>query len=367
MSGVAAIAFAAAPALAQQQPGEPLAPAPAQDPLAPAPADVQAAPEITPRTYEEVFGESLAGWEATEAEELLGKTVVDDTGEKLGDIDSFALAGDRIVAILGTGGFLGLGEHMVAIPVEQLTVTPDEIILAGVTQEEIMGLPEWDENPDEANQMGDAAPMAPATEPVATADAPLATADPAPVTPAENMATATPDAGNAVDNTTADVAAVDVQTAEPMSVAAEGETAVAQAPATEVAPAEIETTTPDVAANDNVGWSEEMDTIFADIADRQFAELIGMDVAGADGEVVGEVDNFVLAGDNVAAIVGVGGFLGMGEHNVALSLDEMTFDGEKLVLSSITGEQLRDMPAFDETGTAYLPQEGTLRSTYDAR
>ncbi len=112
------------------------------------------------------------------------------------------------------------------------------------------------------------------------------------------------------------------------------------------------------------GWTQEMDTIFADIADQQIAELIGMDVASADGEVVGEVDNFALAGEDVVAIVGVGGFLGIGEHEVALSLGDMTYDGEKLVLSSMTEEQLREMPEYDENEANYLPEDGTLRSSY---
>jgi hypothetical protein len=132
--------------------------------------------------------------------------------------------------------------------------------------------------------------------------------------------------------------------------------------------AEVEADEPIAAETEVVeaesAWSEDMDRNFADLADRKIAELIGMRVAGADGEIVGEIDNFALEGVYAVAIVGVGGFLGIGEHDVALPLGDMTFDGEKLVLASLTKDQLREMPEYEGNEANRLPQDGTLRSTY---
>ena len=110
------------------------------------------------------------------------------------------------------------------------------------------------------------------------------------------------------------------------------------------------------------GWNEDLDSQYGDIADTQIAELIGMNVISENGDDVGEVDNFVLMDDELKAVVGVGGFLGLGEHEVALSLSEMTYNGEALVIA-FTKEELEAMPEYtDELEAQRLAETDTFRT-----
>jgi hypothetical protein len=47
------------------------------------------------------------------------------------------------------------------------------------------------------------------------------------------------------------------------------------------------------------------------------------------------------------AIVGVGGFLGVARHDVALSVDQFSDEGGKLVLAGASREALKSMPPFE--------------------
>ncbi|UWR33995.1 PRC-barrel domain-containing protein [Sulfitobacter sp. W027] len=80
------------------------------------------------------------------AEELTGRSVATETGEDVGEIDFIGVRGDTIVAIIGVGGFLGMGENEVAIPVEKLILREDEVIVPGVTEERLESMPEFNES-----------------------------------------------------------------------------------------------------------------------------------------------------------------------------------------------------------------------------
>jgi sporulation protein YlmC with PRC-barrel domain len=56
--------------------------------------------------------------------------------------------------------------------------------------------------------------------------------------------------------------------------------------------------------------------------------LMGVDVIGAAGENIGSVDDVVAdrEGRIVGIVVGVGGFLGMGQKDVAIPMDALSFD-----------------------------------------
>lgn len=59
------------------------------------------------------------------------------------------------------------------------------------------------------------------------------------------------------------------------------------------------------------------------------SELIGAEVKTTDDENVGPVEELLIdeSGQVVAIVVGVGGFLGIGEKNVAIGWDEVTISG----------------------------------------
>jgi sporulation protein YlmC with PRC-barrel domain len=59
------------------------------------------------------------------------------------------------------------------------------------------------------------------------------------------------------------------------------------------------------------------------------SNLMGVDVVGAAGENIGTVDDVVAdrEGRILGIVVGVGGFLGMGQKDVAIPIDALSFDG----------------------------------------
>jgi len=79
------------------------------------------------------------------AKKLIGATVYNDQNEKVGKIDDMIIApdGKLSVAVVDIGGFLGLGAHRVAIPVEQFTQIEPKIVLPGATKQALKGLPEF--------------------------------------------------------------------------------------------------------------------------------------------------------------------------------------------------------------------------------
>lgn len=92
--------------------------------------------------------------------------------------------------------------------------------------------------------------------------------------------------------------------------------------------------------------------------DNLATEIIGKQVyasAAADAEHIGDINNLVVGEDGViqAAIIGVGGFLGIGEKNVAVNMDDLEFvtaadNTERYVLET-TKEALNAAPAFEWT------------------
>jgi sporulation protein YlmC with PRC-barrel domain len=79
------------------------------------------------------------------AKKLIGATVYNDQNEKVGKIEDMIIApdGKLSVAVMDVGGFLGLGAHRVAIPVEQFTQIEPKIVLPGATKQALKGLPEF--------------------------------------------------------------------------------------------------------------------------------------------------------------------------------------------------------------------------------
>ena len=85
------------------------------------------------------------GWSAKK--QVLGKTVYNEKAEKVGVIDDLIIAPDRAVsfAIIGAGGFVGVGRHDVLIPVTQLKQQEDgKIVLPGATKDAIKALPKFE-------------------------------------------------------------------------------------------------------------------------------------------------------------------------------------------------------------------------------
>ncbi|WP_018167952.1 PRC-barrel domain-containing protein [Thioalkalivibrio sp. ALMg9] len=84
----------------------------------------------------------------------------------------------------------------------------------------------------------------------------------------------------------------------------------------------------------------------------QVSELMGTDVKTAGDEDLGSIDDLIIDQDGqvVAIIVGVGGFLGMGQKDVAIGWGHVTTSGtadDRELRVDVTREQLRDAPKFE--------------------
>src|SRR6266403_5104628 len=85
------------------------------------------------------------GWSTKK--QVLGKKVFNDTGETVGKIDDIIVSPDKAVsyAIIGAGGFLGVGRHDVAIPVSQIKQQSDgKFVLAGATKDALKAIPPFE-------------------------------------------------------------------------------------------------------------------------------------------------------------------------------------------------------------------------------
>src|ERR1700750_311376 len=79
---------------------------------------------------------------------LIGSTVNNDKNEKIGSLDDVIAGKDKKqldFAILQVGGFLGVGGHLVAVPVESLVIddTGTKVTLPGASKEELKKLSEF--------------------------------------------------------------------------------------------------------------------------------------------------------------------------------------------------------------------------------
>lgn len=83
-------------------------------------------------------------------------------------------------------------------------------------------------------------------------------------------------------------------------------------------------------------------------ADMRGEEVIGKTLYGADGQEIGTVGNVVMAqGDQKpAALVGIGGFLGIGERQVAVPLDRLSMEGDRLV-TGVTRDEFGSMEPYE--------------------
>jgi sporulation protein YlmC with PRC-barrel domain len=84
------------------------------------------------------------GWSATK--QIIGKDVYNDKDEKVGVVNDLIIAPDKAVsyAIIGAGGFLGMGEHDVAIRVNNFKLVEGKITLPGANKEALKAMPAFE-------------------------------------------------------------------------------------------------------------------------------------------------------------------------------------------------------------------------------
>ncbi len=231
-------------------------------------------------------------------DDIVGATVYDAHDESVGEVVDLLLSEDAEVnqVLVDVGGFLGMGEHRVALDLNEIEfIDADGALRAqvDVTQEQLEAMPAFQR--DEENYWV-AAPMNPAVMPATTADqAETAAADPA------------------VTEEPADMAMADTE----------------------------------YRSWDQAGEADMM------MGEMSAKDVLGSTVYGVEGDGIGEVADLQIGSDNTIQrlIIDVGGFLGMGVHTVALPADEMevaAVDGEQRITVSATREELEAMPSYEQ-------------------
>jgi len=312
------------------------APAPAAPAEVQQPAD-QAAPAVRADGYL--------------ASNLIGETVYNGTGDdaqNIGDVNDLVINADGQVqaVVVGVGGFLGMGEKSVALEFDAIDWAEkdgDRWIVVNSTKEALEALPEFDRS---------AYDMAPA---VATDGSAPATNDKTAMAPADGSGNAATDGAASNDTTAmapADQSAAGDNAGDTAMQQPAGDAAGKAAETTAQAPAGDQPAATDTTRTGAIDRStlDELNT-----ADIRAEELVGTTVYGAGDENVGEIGDVVLTQDGKvdAIIIDVGGFLGMGEKEVAVGMDNLAFltdeDGSKYLYTTFTKEQLEAQAAYDES------------------
>jgi sporulation protein YlmC with PRC-barrel domain len=111
---------------------------------------------IVPQTHAQVAGSTTVGVTVAEVAEvatgwsvknnLLGKPVFNEKGDKVGNMEDVIVAPNKAVSyvIVGAGGFVGIGRHDVAIPVARIVQKDGKFVMAGATKDTIRSMPAFD-------------------------------------------------------------------------------------------------------------------------------------------------------------------------------------------------------------------------------
>ena len=82
----------------------------------------------------------------TALSKVMGNNVYNGQGDKVGSLEDVVVVPgqQKLYGIISVGGFLGIGEHLVAVPYDSLQHGGDgKIVLAGATKEELKAAPEF--------------------------------------------------------------------------------------------------------------------------------------------------------------------------------------------------------------------------------
>lgn len=91
-------------------------------------------------------------------------------------------------------------------------------------------------------------------------------------------------------------------------------------------------------------------------SEADMKKLIGTNIKNGAGDTIGEVKSVVVSstGKISDVIVSVGGFLGVGDREVALSWNDLTvMDEGRKVTSNMTKDQLKALPEYKYKQASY--------------
>jgi sporulation protein YlmC with PRC-barrel domain len=257
------------------------------------------------------------------ASTLIGKAVYSGTSEdaeRIGDVNDIVIApnGSAEAVIVGVGGFLGIGEKDVAVDFSQISWVDrdgDLWFVVEATKEELEGAPAFDRSPTEpatAQDQGGQVQQQSAAE------------------------------QNSGQTTTTTTTTTQQDTAANQQQDQNQQTAANQQ-------------NQQTGANQQAGNAPDRNAMKPlDMGAMRAEDLQGKRVYGANNEDIGEISDVLLTQDGKidAFVVDVGGFLGMGEKEVAIGMQNIDFmqdnDGNIVVFTPFTQAQLEQSPQYSQ-------------------
>jgi sporulation protein YlmC with PRC-barrel domain len=130
------------PATTAQVPAPPAPPA-----TAPAPATTQtqtAATSTQPSATGTVAAGTGAARQFSSVSELENMNIYNARGNQLGEVEDVLIGpNNQTYLVVGFGGFLGLGERRVVLPLDRFQLQNDRLVLAGMTEDQLRTLPAY--------------------------------------------------------------------------------------------------------------------------------------------------------------------------------------------------------------------------------
>jgi sporulation protein YlmC with PRC-barrel domain len=99
--------------------------------------------------------------------------------------------------------------------------------------------------------------------------------------------------------------------------------------------------------------------------DWRASKVVGLSVYNDNNEKVGSINDLLMdkSGNIKAVVLGVGGFLGVGEHLVAVPLDKVKFVDQPVANTATSNSQAPNRPA-STTGSATSTSSTTTRDPW---
>ncbi len=299
----------------------------------------------------------------------------DPESDKIGEVNDLIIGSDGKIthAVIGVGGFLGIGEKDVAVPFEELAVVEREgdiRLVYAATKEQLEAAEAFDRTAYDprARFQEEQAAQAEAAAPAADTGLTPAPATDMAAQPVDQQAAATTEqpadqqaAATAEQPADQQAAATTEQPVDQQAAATTEQPADQQAAATAEQPADQQaaaTTEQPATGEQQVATSQGGEDLFMSFNAEQVraSKIMGQEIYGADNESIGEVADLVLQEDGKtrAATVDVGGFLGVGEKRVAIPFNEIEVaqnpdnPDEPRLQVALSKQQLEEAPAWED-------------------
>lgn len=104
------------------------------------------AADLTPQTITSLKIDATNVQQGWRASKVIGATVKNDADETVGKIDDLIVGrSDQVLyAVVGVGGFLGVGEKNVVVPYRLFRYGEKNVILPGATKDALKALPKFE-------------------------------------------------------------------------------------------------------------------------------------------------------------------------------------------------------------------------------